>query len=209
MKPTRYARIADALVIASIIAALYAIAGAQTTVAPNYTTGPLWDDQISVAGAINPIGPDGQMTVITDGADYIGCLLADAAGETAVIQFQLPHGYADNTDVKPHIHWLVTGADVTGTTDFQAKFRHCPLSGTCSAWTAFASGTVIFEPADVDGATGLTAWTLADATYNFGISDVILMQFKLNTTSVTSSVVCSADIHIQKSANGSRQEGVR
>lgn len=182
---------------------------AQTQVPANYPTGPLWDDLVSVAGAINPLGADGQMAVITDSADYIGCLKATTAGETAVIQFQLPHGYADNTDIHPHIHWVVTGADVTGSTVFEAKFRHCPVVGTCSSWSAFGVGTIDVEPADVANSTGLTEWVLADTTYNFDLSSVLLMQFKLASTTVTNTITCSADVHYQRAANGSRQELIR
>ena len=182
---------------------------AQTTVAPNYSTGPLWDDLVSVAGAINPLGADGQMAVVTDAADYIGCLKATTAGETAVVQFQLPHGYMLDSDVHPHIHWVVNGADVTGSTVFDAKFRHCPVVGTCSSWSAFAAGTIDVEPADLVNSTGLTEWVLSDAVYNFDLSSIILMQFKLASTTVTNSITCSADVHFRRSSNGSRQELIR
>jgi hypothetical protein len=168
-----------------------------------------WEDLVTVAGAINPLGADGQATVNNDAAAFIGCLEFDAAGETAVAQFQLSHGTMDGKDMKPHIHWAVSGSDVTGTSTFQAKFRHCPLSGTCSAWTDWADGTVVLEPLDVEASTGLTAWTLADSTYNFGISDVILMQFKLTATTVTDSMVCSVDIHYKRNGFGSLNETSR
>jgi len=168
-----------------------------------------WDDLVTVAGAVNPLGADGQASVNNDAAVFIGCLEFDAVGETAVAQFQLPHAMKANQDIKPHIHWAVSGADVTGTSTFQAKFRHCPLSGTCSAWTEWANGTVEIEPLDVEASTGLTDWTMADATYNFGISDVILMQFKLTATTVTDSMVCSVDIHLKRDALGSLLETSR
>jgi hypothetical protein len=168
-----------------------------------------WDDLVTVAGAVNPLGADGQASVINDATTYIGCLEFDAAGETAVAQFQLSHGTMDGKDIRPHIHWLVSGADVTGTASFEAKFRHCPLHGTCSAWTNFAAGAVELEPADAEGGTGLTAWTLADSTYAFGISDLVLMQFKLASTTVTDAVVCSVDIHFKRNGFGSLKEGSR
>lgn len=171
--------------------------------------GGMWDDLVTVAGAINPLGADGQATVITDPASYIGCLEFDAAGETAVAQFQLSHTTKDNTDIKPHVHWLVSGGDVTGSAVFEAKFKVCPLHGTCTAWTAFSAGSVELEPADAEGGAGITLWTLADATYNFGISDLVLMQFKLTGTTVTDAVVCSVDTHYQKGPFGSRFEGRR
>jgi hypothetical protein len=168
-----------------------------------------WDDLVTVAGAANPLGADGQATINNDAAAFIGCLEFDAAGETAVAQFQLSHGSMDGKDMKPHLHWAVSGADVAGSSTFQAKFRHCPLSGTCGAWTDWADGTVAIEPADAEGGTGLTAWTLADSTYNFGISDVVLMQFKMTATTVTDSMVCSVDIHFRRNGFGSLNESSR
>jgi hypothetical protein len=168
-----------------------------------------WADAVTVAGATNPLGADGQATVNNDAAKYIGCLEFDAAGETAVAQFQLPHSLKDATDVKPHVHWYVSGADVTGSSVFAAKFRHCPLAATCGAWTDWANGTVATEPADEEGGTGMTYWTMADATYNFGISDVILMQFKLGSTTVTDSMVCTVDAHFKGDAFGSLNETAR
>lgn len=169
----------------------------------------VWDDLVTVAGAVNPLGADGQASVNNDAATFIGCLEFDATGETAVAQFQLSHSTMDNTDLIPHVHWAVSGADVTGTAAFQAKFRHCPLGATCGGWTEWATGTLDVEPADAEGGAGITDWTLADSTYNFGISDVILMQFKLSATSVTDVMVCTVDIHYRKAGIGSINETSR
>ena len=95
--------------------------------------GGVWDDLVAPAGAINPLGADGQASVVTDATTYIGCLEFNATGETAVVQWQLSHGTLDNSDLKPHLHWLASGADVTGSATFQAKFRHCPQRAPMSS----------------------------------------------------------------------------
>jgi len=183
---------------------------AQVTQTPGGVYTPAWDDLVSPAGAINPLGADGQMTEITDAADYIGCLQADAVGETAVIQWQLSHSTRDNTDMHPHIHFLKNDvSDNTGTVLFEAKFRHCPLTGACGAWTAFSAGTPELVAGDTAGAQGLVEWILADSTYNFGISDVILMQVKRTGGTSGSVAVCTADLHFQKDTLGSRTEYAR
>lgn len=167
---------------------------------PPVLTTPVWNDLVATAGAINPLGADGQMTEITDATGYIGCLQADAAGETAVVQWQLSHGMKDNTDIRPHVHWMKNdGVDNTGTVTFEAKFRHCPLgaAGVCGAWTAFSAGTDVYTAGDVAGAHGMTLWVMADATYDFNISDVVMMQVKRTGGTSGSVAVCSADIHYQ------------
>lgn len=169
----------------------------------------VWDDLVAPAGAINPLGADGQMTLITDPADYIGCLKATSVGETAVIQFQLSHGTMRDSDLHPHVHYIKNGADYTGTVAFEAKFRHCPLTGSCGAWSAFVVGTSTVTPADAANAVGLARWALADTTYNFDISSILVMQVKLSATAVTSVAVCSADVHYQRTSMGSRTENAR
>ena len=168
-----------------------------------------WDDAVTVAGGINPLGADGQATINNDAAAFIVCLEFDATGETAVAQFQLSHGIMDGTDVHPHLHWAVSGADVTGSATFEAKFRNCHLNAACSAWTDWVAGTIAMEPADAEASSGLTTWTLADSTYAFDISDVLLMQFKLTATTVTDAMVCSADAHFKRNAFGTLSETSR
>jgi hypothetical protein len=200
-------RIQHALIGLGLVAVVVAIAFAQGPV--QSPGGPVWDDLVVPATSINPLGPLAPMTSITDPADYMGCLQADGADETAVLQFQLSHGQQPDSDVHPHVHWIVSGVDVTGSAVYSAQFRHCPLSGTCGAWSGFAVGTTTIEPADSEGATGKTEWELSDATYDFNISSILLMQVKIDSLTVTRTIVCSADLHYQRSSGGTRLETSR
>ena len=178
--------------------------------APFYLTASVWDDLVAPAGAINPLGADGQMTVISDAAGYLGCLQADATGETAVIQWQLPHSIKDASNIHPHIHYFKNDAsDNTGAVTFQGKFRHCPVTGTCGDWSAFADGSTEVAPGDVAGASGVADWELADSTYNFNISSILLMQVKRTTGTTGSVAVCSADLHFERDSLGSLSEWSR
>ena len=172
------------------------------------TTG-VWDDLCVIPPAgINPVGPDGSMTVISDGADYLGCIQADASNESCVINFQIPHGYQAGTDVKPHIHVVRNdGADNIGNVEFEARFRHCPLHGTAGAWSGYGNGGITEQPADGAGKTGIIEWTLADATYHFGISDIIICHIRRNGTTTGSVAITSADLHGTRVRLGSASEG--
>lgn len=169
----------------------------------------LWDDCCVVPPAgINPAGPDGTMTVITDAAGYLGCLQADAVGESCVVNLQLNHKYQVGTDIHPHIHIVRNdGSDNTGTCEFQADFRHLPLQGTASAWTGLIDGITTLQPADGADKTGLVEWELADATYHFGVSDIIVMIVRRKALATGSIALTSADMHIKQGQFGSRQEG--
>ena len=169
----------------------------------------LWDDLCVVPpSAIDPVGPDGSMTVITDANGYLGCLQADAVGESCVVNFQLPHSYARGTDVKPHIHVVRNdGSDNTGNVEFEGKFRVVPLRGEAFAWTAYAAGDTTVQPADGANQSGIISWTLANSTYSFGVSDQIICVFKRSGTTTGSVALTSADVHGRKGPFGTVSEG--
>ena len=169
----------------------------------------LWDDGCVVPpSAIDPVGPDAPMTVITAPADYLGCLQADAIGESCIVNFQVPHSYARGTDIKPHIHVVRNdNSDNTGNVEFEAKFRVIPLQGTAFAWTAHSDGSTAVQPADGADKSGLISWTLSNSTYSFGVSDIIICAFRRKALATGSVAVTSADLHIQKGPYGTVAEG--
>lgn len=171
------------------------------------TTG-VWDDLVVPAVSVNPTGIASAMTVITDAAKWLGCLAAPAAGTpTCVFQWQLSHTTQLGQDLKPHIHWVKDDAsDNTGTVVWEANFRHCPLSGAASAWTGFSAGTLEIDPGDTANSGALTEWTLADSTYHFGISDIVVMVLRRNGGTSGDAVVLSADIHYPRVRLGSKYE---
>lgn len=169
----------------------------------------LWDDGCVIPpSAINPVGPDAAMTVISDTGGYFGSLQADAIGESCVVNFQIPHSYALGTDVKPHIHVVRNdGSDNTGNVEFEGKFRVIPLHGTAFAWTAYSDGSTTVQPADGADKSGLISWTLANSTYSFGVSDIIICAFRRKALTTGSIAIISADLHIQKGPFGTVAEG--
>jgi len=169
----------------------------------------VWEDGCVIPpSAINPTGPSGSMTVITSTAGYTGCLQADAVGESCTVNFQIPHSYMSDTDVHPHVHVVRNdGADNIGKVEFTARFRHCPLNGTATAWSAdIAGSTGDAHPADGVDETGLVAWNLAATDYGFGISDVIVCIIERSGTETGSVAITSADLHVQKAQYGSIYE---
>lgn len=171
-----------------------------------------WDDLVIPGVAVNPTGIPSAMTVITDTAGWLGCLLASSAGNpTAVFAFQLSHQTDLTRDLRPHIHWVkCDGADNTGTVPWRAYFRHLPLNGTATAWSSAVDGTLSLDPGDTANKGALTSWTLDAATYAtggaWGISDSILMRVERNGGTSGDAAVVSADIHYRKVRLGSPNE---
>lgn len=168
----------------------------------------LWDDLVMPAISVNPTGITSAATAITDAAGWLGCwLFVNTGTPTVVFQFQLSHGTRLGVDLRPHIHWVKDSVtDVTGTVVWEANFRHCPLNGVASAWTGFSAGTLVLDPGDTRNKGALTAWALADATYHFGISDIIEMVIQRNGGTSGDAVILSGDIHYQIDRVGSRNE---
>jgi hypothetical protein len=173
----------------------------------------LWNDcSVISPNAVNPVGPDGNMTIITDAPPaYTGCLQADATGESCEVEWQISHAYLLGTDIVPHIHVVRNDStNNTGTVGFQAKFRHLPMHGTSSTWTDWVDGDQTNAPADGADKTGMIEWAMASSVYTFGISDVILAIVKrvnVGAGGETGSIaVHSVDLHIQQGQFGSRSE---
>lgn len=168
----------------------------------------LWDDICTLSPtAVNPTGPDGSMTVITDPAGYIGALQADAIGESCVVVWQLDHRYQLGTDIHPHIHVVRNdGTDNAGDVEFEAKFRVVPLRGAAFAWTANIAGGTALQPADGADQSGIITWALSNATYNFGISDRIYAVIRRSGLATGSVAVDSLDVHGQLGQMGSTNE---
>ena len=168
----------------------------------------VWDDLCVIPPyAINPVGPDGSMTVITSGTGYLGCIQADAINESCVVNFQIPHGYQRGTDVKPHLHVVRNdGADNTGNVEFEARFLVCPVIGAAGSWSAYSNGNTSQQPADGAGQAGIIQWTLANSTYAFNISNVIICHIRRSGTTTGSVAITSADLHGKRVRFGSTFE---
>jgi hypothetical protein len=171
----------------------------------------VWEDGCVIPpSGLNPTGPDGSASVITDAAGYLGCLQFDAVGESATVNFQIPHSHAPGTDVHPHIHVVRNDpSDNTGNVEFQANFRVIPLKGTAFAWTGLVAGSTTLQPADGANESGLIGWVLANSTYNFGPSDIIVCVIRRSGTTTGSIALTSADLHVQKGPFGTVNEGDR
>lgn len=52
--------------------------------------------------------------------DNIGYLFDDGSTETVIFSIQFPHGWVENTTIKPHVHWIQSG---TGSVLWRLEYR--------------------------------------------------------------------------------------
>jgi hypothetical protein len=171
-----------------------------------------WDDLVVPGVSVNPTGIASAMTLITNVDGWLGCWLAVNTGTpTIVFAFQLSHMTDLTKDVRPHVHWVkCDSSDNAGTVVWRARFRHLPLNGVATAWSAYGNGSLSLDPGDAADKGALTTWTLDAATYAsggvWGISDIILMTLQRNGGTSGDAAVVSADLHYQKARFGSVNE---
>jgi len=90
-----------------------------------------WEDLRFPATDINPAGAVGPMTFDTTNIGFTAS--ASATTSIAVIA-QLPHSWAEGTDIHPHIHWEPTTTD-TGNVLWTIAYRWTNIDGTEPGWT--------------------------------------------------------------------------
>jgi len=103
-----------------------------------------WDDLRFPAAAVNPPGqasdPDRESTT---GA----WLFAQTGTETLFYWVQLPHGYAEYTEIIPHVHWMKT-TSASGDVVWEFGYRKARIGEVMDAayTTTTASSTVTGTP---------------------------------------------------------------
>lgn len=178
----------------------YPAANAQPTAA---TPALFWDDLVISPTATKLIGG----TYDTNGTVQ----LRSAQDDHLFAMFQLPHGWAEGTNIHPHIHWY-RPTSAAGTVKLQARCDWANIGENFS--TTFTSlpwvqATHEVETGTVAGRQGIAEWYL-DGTGK-SISSVAICQIMRQSaggadTYGTTVNVVSVDAHIQRSRAGSYNE---
>ena len=154
-----------------------------------------WDDLRFPATGVSI----GQLSTPPDVDTSTGLLLFDAtANETIAILAQMPHAWAEYTDIRPHVHWRKT-TDATGDVIWSLRYRWFNFQDTEPSWSSLITAT------DVQGGPGATQ---QQAISTFGdvsgdgkeISSLFLCQVgrlatDANDTYAADAVLYEFDIH--------------
>lgn len=167
-----------------------------------------WDDLRTPSVTVNPPGlasdPD------RDTSD--GTLLFDAAStEIVFFGIQMPHAWAEGTEIHPHIHWAKT-TSAAGNVVWKLEYKHAPINAVMdSAFTSLGEkDTPEFTEQDTADWHQITSLGYMTMT---GYDDSHCMLFKLSRVGGSASdtygadaKMISFDIHYQINSRGSVEE---
>jgi hypothetical protein len=185
-------------------------AGVDNTLTPGTRVlDPTWDDLRFPASGLNPPGPVFAPSTDTD----TGLLIfADAATNTMAGVAQMPHAWAEGTEIRPHVHWLQPAA---GNVLWRLEYRLIPAyNGQFpAAWTTINASEAVGAYVGPGQFVNITAFGPIDMT-GFKISAMVV--FKLSRiggdaldTLAADVPLLEFDIHYQINAFGSRAEFVK
>lgn len=171
-----------------------------------------WDDARAPATTINPPGQASD----PDREAATGLLLFAAGGtELIYLALQLSHGWAEGTNVKPHVHWTKTtsaGGDVLWRCEYDIAGPGDTFAGS---WTLLADQTsTVSGTPDND-----TAWEHLISTFGeldmsaFSGDTSVQLLFKISRIGGDAADTYGADarliefdVHFQRDSYGSNEE---
>jgi len=165
-----------------------------------------WDDLRFPASGLNPPGPTNAPDTDTD----TGLLVfADAATNITAGVAQMPHAWAEGTEVAPHVHWLQPAA---GNVLWQLEYKLIQAYGGLfpAEWTTVSEDEAVGTYPGAGDFVTITAFPRIDMT-GYDISSMIVFKLSrvggdaLDTLAADVSLL-EFDIHYQKDSFGSIPE---
>ncbi len=169
----------------------------------------LWDDLRFPASAVNPPGQASDPDIESDTGAF---LFAASGTELLFFQAQLPHAYAEYTDLKPHLHWQKTSS-AGGEVVWELAYKYARIGEVMdAAWTTDEKATVVAGTPDNDTADEhlITAWD-AIPGWTLEVSDMFLFRVSRlgsdgDDTYGADARFLEFDIHYQADSLGSAGE---
>lgn len=167
-----------------------------------------WDDLKFPATAVNPPGQASDPTwdIITPGWRF-------APGKTEILHLvgQLPHTYAEGSELRPHIHWTKTSAGV-GDVYWQLEVAKASINGVITTFTTTSVTTTVDGTPDTDTTDKhlISAFPSIDGA-GLGISDMLIMKLSRiggdpADTYGADARMLEYDIHVKSRLSGSVKE---
>jgi len=165
-----------------------------------------WDDLRFPASGLNPPGPLSGPSV----DEETGLLVfEDAKTELTAGVAQLPHAWAEGTELRPHVHWIQPAA---GNVLWQLEYRLTQAIGGAfpTEWTTISNASAVGTYPGSGTYINITAFPPIDMT-GYNISAMVV--FRLARVGADASDTLAADIsllefdiHYQVDSDGSAQE---
>ena len=165
----------------------------------------MWDDLRAPASSINPVGSLTPPSI--DSSD--GSLLF-STNDTVAIWFQLPHGWREGTELRPHLHWVKTTTGA-GLPNWQMKYKFANAGEVLPAFSSLVSSTVGVSDSNTINKHALSYFPAIDATGKLisSMLCVVLQRTSAGDTYGADAKLLEFDIHYQVDSTGSRQEYIK
>jgi len=170
---------------------------------------PTWDDLRFPASGLNPPGP---LTAPSTDTDTGLLIFEDAKTQVVAGVAQMPHAWAEGTEIRPHVHWLQPAA---GNVLWRLEYRLIPAyNGEFpAAWTTINTATAVGTYPGTGTFVNITNFGAIDMT-GFKISAMVV--FKLSRvggdaldTLADDVPLLEFDIHYQINSFGSREQFIK
>lgn len=167
-----------------------------------------WDDLRFPAQGISLLGVTSPPTTDTTGLPG-SLLFADAALNSICGIAQMPHSWAEGTEIRPHIHWTKTSA-AAGDVVWRFTYAIANVGDVFPAYSALDTATVAVSTADTDKLQGLSTFAPIDMT-DKRVSCIIMWALLRAGTDGADTYAAAArllefDIHYQINRFGSPDE---
>jgi hypothetical protein len=168
-----------------------------------------WEDYQTPGSAINPPGAVSDPAVDSVEADWPGTLLFSASATNMVAGvWQMQHAWAQGTPIRPHIHWMQTGAN-GGKAVWHLYYRRVSRTGASEDWQGPVVGADELTTggiADREGITSFGSIDLSSTTSQAVGWKLYRMGGDGADTLSTTARLMHLDYHYQKDSLGSGAE---
>ena len=164
-----------------------------------------WDDLRFPAQAINPIGAVSDPAVTTSETTYPGTLEFSGSQDNMIAGVaQMPHSWAQETEIRPHIHWMKDSASANAVT-WEFYYRIIGSAGsTPGAWVGPVSGTLAAGDHTVAGQPLVTSFGSVDMVGQIESAMVAWRVYRRGSSDAFSGIarLLEFDIHFQADKPG-------
>ena len=171
-----------------------------------------WDDLRAPASAINPPGQASDPSLDANTGHF---LFSASQTNLLYIFLQMPHDFAEQTGITPHIHWIKEAA---GTVLWQLDYKwYNPAGGEWpDSYTTTQTTTVITDYGEVSPAVNIGTMSFFPRIDGTGMNISSMFECKVSRiggdasdTYGTTARFVEFDIHYQKVGHGSEAPGAR
>jgi hypothetical protein len=174
----------------------------------------VWEDLLPSSVTIGTTGPNFPAFTVYNGNlcayEFVG---SGNVTKEIHLGFQMQHGWKLGSNISPHLHLYIANTALGGTVKFYCEYTWTNINETGTIATQTINGTIVRTNAQSTANNALLAFSEINGTGK-GLSSMLMCRIYRTTTddadTYESSVwLKSADLHIEKDTDGSREPLVK